>query len=505
MSFSNRVNQIIFENDKKTIWISAHNKWRTSATLCRRQDKNLKIKLRDHYETFSQISIFEQRNVDFKLKTLTNKTIAILSDIARNTFFIFFILSRFAWWLLRWFICDLIDALLCLQLIIMIYTISNKIFLFAFCQQKLFIVRVWICNTWNQVQINNQQTFSNSVDLNESLESVFQSNEKTRSYDLSFHFADYETTIRFFKISLLKSKYFNSDQKFFLNRFNEFIDQTIDVIEATQLFHVHMIDIINMHVTNIKYVVQKLNDDNFLFRIFVAINDTLTKNMIWLNSWHLIYFSIDIESFQQFFVQIQEIRNLKLMQNHVNLMLNNLTVDIQMIFRLKKVLLKLERLMNVIEFRINVIEARNAKKKYNRHINKITAWMKRDLYEKSYEIYQMKQRRKWFAIMKKKFVATSLFVVQATRQLETTYEFCQAFSKRFIKKKHNREIRISSISLNQKANFENESKHCKFRMTIEILSNNIIAISCSRFQARIFEFEFVYAQRRIIKILTSQT
>ena len=110
---SNRVTRNIKKNNSKRFWIFIQKKWRVNVVLCRRQNKNFRIKLRTRYEILFDFSTFEKhKNFDLNLITFEINLFAILMNVARNIMSIFFIMIYFAWYFLFWFVCIFLVVLL---------------------------------------------------------------------------------------------------------------------------------------------------------------------------------------------------------------------------------------------------------------------------------------------------------------------------------------------------------------------------------------------------------
>ena len=230
----------------------------------------------------------------------------------------------------------------------MTYIVINTVFLFEFCQQNLSIVRNWICNFWNEIQHDIYQFIS--INFNDFFENIFYNEKKIMSYELSHHFVCYQTKVRFFRVFLFEFEYFFDDQTYFDDKFNDFINQINQTILTMQKFHFHIVKIIIIYLFNIKFVIKKLDDDDIVSQIivFVSIDNFLTQNMTHLNFWHLIYFSIDIESFQISLFKIRNIKFMKFMKNHVILIKKRLKMNVDLILTLQKKFWSFEKLFNEI-------------------------------------------------------------------------------------------------------------------------------------------------------------
>ena len=257
---SNRVTRNINKNNEK-FWIIIQKKWRANVVLCRRQSKDFRIKLKTRYETLLNF-MFEKHKIDLNLMIFEINLFAIFMNVVRDTMSIFLIITYFVWYFLFWFVCTLLIVLLCLQFLIMTYIVINIAFFFDFCQQNLSMIRNWICNFWNEIQRN---IFSFvSINLNNFFENILHSEKKIMTYELSHHFALYQTKIRFFRVFLFEFEYFFDDQTYFDDKFNDFINQISQAILTTQRFHFHIVKIINIHFFDIKFVIRKLDDDDFI-------------------------------------------------------------------------------------------------------------------------------------------------------------------------------------------------------------------------------------------------
>ena len=185
------------------------------------------------------------------------------------------------------------------------------------------------------------------------------------------------------------------------------------------------------HLSDTKFVVQRLSDDGFVFQVFVSVSVSgfLARGMAHLESWHLVYLSVGIESFQASSLQVQNIRSMKLMEDHVTLMKERLKADVDLILTLQRKLWNLgelfdEIVIHVFQFKFwNTLEA-------HRKGNRLTGWAKEKLYGQDHKDYQIDQRDKWLTIMGDEFKNATAFVGQAAHELTNAHLACQRLSER---------------------------------------------------------------------------
>ena len=190
--------------------------------------------------------------------TLLNQIRACATFLLRLLQVIRRILSLYivwTWFVMRWPICIVLAKWLFLQDIAITYTITSNAFLSGFCQYRLPIMRDWMCSSWNEfANYRDLASATTTKIINQSFDNILQNTKKTMLYKLLFFISRYQTTIRFFRVSLPKSKYASKNQLFFESKFSKFIDLSNYTIVNAQLFHIHIIDTINSHVSNTKYV-----------------------------------------------------------------------------------------------------------------------------------------------------------------------------------------------------------------------------------------------------------
>ena len=424
-----RVARSTRKNNTERFWVSIQKKWRVSAALCRRQGKDLRIKLKARYEALLGPSVLEKHKYGLGLIALGTNLIAALMDVVRDTVSIFLIMAYFAWYLLFWPVCTFLAALLCLQLLAMAYTVTSTAFLSNFCQQDLPIIRNWICSSWDEVQRNIHQ--SGSTNLNSPFGNILHSEEKTMSYELPHHLACYQARVRSFRASLPEFEYSLGDQAYFGSKFGDFINQTSQTILTTQKFHSHIVGTITTHLSDTKFVVQKLGDDGFVsqVQVSVSVSGLLARGMTHLNSWHLVYLPAGIEPFQTSSLQVQNIRSMKLMEDHVTLMKERLKVDVDLILTLQRKLWSLGELSEEIAIHVSQSKSWNTLEAYQKG-NRLTGWAKEKLYGQDHKDYQINQRDKWLTIMGDEFKNATAFVSQAAHELTNAHLACQRLSER---------------------------------------------------------------------------
>ncbi len=137
-------------------------------------------------------------------------------------------------------------------------------------------------------------------------------------YKFLFFIIEYQTTIRFFQISLFEFEYTFENQIFFQFKFAKFIDLSNYTIVNTQLFYTYIVDIINSYVSNTKYIIQKLENNNYLFSTTLSISELFQQEVIWLNYYYLIFLFVNIKSFQERAFQAQYKEVVKLIKKYVN-------------------------------------------------------------------------------------------------------------------------------------------------------------------------------------------
>lgn len=186
------------------------------------------------------------------------------------------------------------------------------------------------------------------------------------SYKLPFFITRYQTTIRFFRVSLPKFEYASQDQLFFQFEFVEFIDLSNHTIVNAQLFHAHIVNTINSHVLNTNYVMQKLENNNYLSSMILSTNELLQQGMLWLDYYHLIYLPASMEPFQERAFQTHHKEALKLMKEHVRNIVHRLLIDLDLILILQNSLWSLEQSSKSIATRISQCKRNNKLEDFQR-------------------------------------------------------------------------------------------------------------------------------------------
>ena len=170
---------------RESSWHHIASKWRATFALCRRQSKDLKIKLKTHYHALSASRLFEDRgSILSALKTMSINLFAMTWDIVRDMWSILRIMLRFSWFLLKWSTLFVLIGLLCLQILAFIYTLFSTAFLNSFCQRSLPFVRNFVCSSWDELR--NNLDMRSTTNLNHSFRLFFKATK--RLCRTSYHF-----------------------------------------------------------------------------------------------------------------------------------------------------------------------------------------------------------------------------------------------------------------------------------------------------------------------------
>ncbi|KAL8967916.1 MAG: hypothetical protein Q9197_005159 [Variospora fuerteventurae] len=413
---------------KQSSLVSARKRWWTSTAPSRRQATDLGIKLMARYNALPHLQpIAERRRLGWLDKELAFTLFAGLREVLEDVWSILRILLRFTWYFLRLPCCSVLAILLGLQIIAMLYTITSTAFLASFCQYKLPLVRNWVCSERDLVLLHRQ--VPPAENLNQPLGNILQSNERTISYELPHLLSRYETSVRTFRVSLPESEYTASDQAYFRGKFTEFIDQSGFTILAAQLFHAHIVGTINAHVSDTRYVVDKLNDYGLMSPSKINHNGFLADTMAWLEFHYLVYLPVGIEPFQETSIQTYNNRHISLMERHVQDMSDRLAVDIDMVITLQKSLWKLGSISEEIANRISYSKSSDAKESHERE-GKPMQWISEVFFGKTFENYQIDQRSKWLGTMGPMFQDAGSFLYVAGIQLTSARTVCQELLER---------------------------------------------------------------------------
>ncbi|KAL8919552.1 MAG: hypothetical protein Q9208_006744 [Pyrenodesmia sp. 3 TL-2023] len=264
-----------------------------------------------------------------ELGTASGGALNLLWGIFRDAWRVFRIISRSAWYLLRWQVIVFLVMWACLQSMAVVYTVTSNTFLSSFCQRQLPLVRNWMCSSWDEHQ---PRLFQNdTMNLNHPFKNILQNRQKSLSYELPHHVAAYEAKIRSFRSSLPESEYAQHDKERFHEKFTDLIGECHTAIPAAQIFHAHIVGTINHHVSDTKYVVKRLENEGFLspLPMPMPIDGLLVQNMIWLGTHRLLYLPAGIEPLQETSVQAHRMRGVRLMEDHVAIMKRRIEEDIE--------------------------------------------------------------------------------------------------------------------------------------------------------------------------------
>ncbi|KAL8730094.1 MAG: hypothetical protein Q9166_004293 [cf. Caloplaca sp. 2 TL-2023] len=308
------------------------------------------------------------------------------------------------------------------------YTITSEAFLDGFCQYKLPIVRGMICSDRDRDQLSGYNGNSTTVNLSKPLDKLLQSKEKTIAYELPFYLAHYESTVRGFRVSLPESGYSATDQEYFREEFTKFIDQSKYAIMTAQKFHVHMVRTINSHISDTKYVVQRLQDDGILSPSPKAHEGVLAWIMEWLNSYHLVYLPMGIEPFQVTDISTN-VRSVSIMEKHMRGMKKRLSDDIDLVLAVRNAMNTLGQTSEDIGDHIAVCKSENSRD-HSLAEGKSLQWIGENVWGKSYENYQLNPRTKWLGTMGPLFSDVIKFLILAEHELTLAYLVCQDFLER---------------------------------------------------------------------------
>ena len=428
-SVRKRVESMTRQKNNSFTYIQA--KWRASSALCRRQGKDLKTKLRAHYEALPRLQSFgDPGSLWPACKTLTTMFFAGFRDLLRDTFSIIRIEARFLWWLLYWpfaiLLGSLVFSLFGLQLLAWTYTYSSNTYLNIFCQGDFPVARNWICSNWDQRHSGHFQVQS-TTSLNGPFENILHSRENSMSYELPYHIARYETQIRSFRATLAESEYAPSDQKWFREEFTKCIDQSKTAIRAAQVFHAHMVKTINIHISDTAYLVQKLDESGYLSSssMLEPTDGILKQSVVWLNSHNLVHLPHGIEPFQERSARDDNVRGLQIMREHVVKMASRVAVGRDLVLNLQGSLRDVRDISEGISeyvsecTRSNEHEAIERRQKRFFRLNEM--WYGQDL-----KGYQIAQRKKSVETMGPVFKDAMGFVNLVADELGTAYDSCQA-------------------------------------------------------------------------------
>ncbi|CAF9934318.1 MAG: hypothetical protein HETSPECPRED_009173 [Heterodermia speciosa] len=204
-----------------------------SFALCRRQGRDLTLKLQTHYDALPRAQGFVNRaHIGSAFKALREIVLATVCDFVWDTWSMFWILWQAIWPLLYYPTCAFFAGWAVLQLLAMWYTYFSTLFYNSFCSYHLPFVRNYVCSVWDELQSTPVRT-ATMTNLNAPFENVLQIDGKTISYKLSHHLSSYEITMRGFRASLPITEYSAIDQSYFYDSFSKLINVTNPAIDES--------------------------------------------------------------------------------------------------------------------------------------------------------------------------------------------------------------------------------------------------------------------------------
>ena len=375
---------------------STQKEWLDSFALCRRQGRDLILKLQTHYVALPRAQGFVDReHMGSAFKALREIVVATICDFVRDTWSMFWILWQAIWPLLYYPTCAFFAGWAVLQLLAMWYTYFSTLFYNSFCPYHLPFVRNYVCSVWDELQSTPVRTVT-TTNLNAPFENVLQTDGKTIMYKLPHHLSSYQTTMRGFRASLPITEYSAIDQSYFYDSFSKLINVTNPAIDESQDFHIYMIQTIDMHVIGTKNVVQRMENGGLLDRTRTVVHSdsALVQIVEWFNSRHLIYLPGGIAPIHRSMVQAGELDSVKLMREHVEAIKYRLEKNIQLAIGLRGSLSRIEKLSEDIWSRVSQIRAKNTEEAHRKG-NRLRVWITESFYGQSHEHYQIDQREKW--------------------------------------------------------------------------------------------------------------
>ncbi|KAL9028873.1 MAG: hypothetical protein Q9196_002812 [Gyalolechia fulgens] len=415
--------------EKETMFTSVRKRWRECSALSRRQLIDLKIKLKEHYESLPWSQPLIDRNETSSVgKKLAWDTLTVSWDIVRTIWSILRIFLNLTWYLLKLPICCVLAALLFLQIVAMAYTIMSTTFLSSFCHLKLPVVRNWICSSHDQFLRESQQRMK-PENLNQPLAHLIEGDQKTMAYELPHYLSRYESTIRSYRVSLPETGFTAGDKVFFQEKFTDFIDQCERTIFGSQDFHAHVVGTINTHISNTAYIVSRLDDHGLFSQSKPTESGILANTMAWFNTYYLVWLPVGIGPFQEYSVPQYSSWAISMIEEHVSLMANRLTVDIDLVLALRAGLMGLKSTSEEIGTRLAMSKNDDGYQNYLKD-QRLLPWVSGLLFAPTYEDFQLVQRSKWTDTMGPFFKDILDFTGEAAKDLREAYTKCQDLLQR---------------------------------------------------------------------------
>ncbi|KAL8838300.1 MAG: hypothetical protein Q9170_002198 [Blastenia crenularia] len=263
--------------------------------------------------------------------------------------------------------------------------------------------------------------------LTQPFSKILDSEGKEIAYTLPHVITRYQSTVRYFRSSLPKSLLPEEEQEYFRDMFTQTIDLSSNLTTNTQRYCTHMAGIINSHVTDTKWVVQRLERQGFLSAPPVAQERALAQVLVQWNSYRLIYLP---PTFQQTSVNLRDSRSLGIMEEHVYTMTKRLAKSIDMNVELQRLIFVMLWLADQISGRVARQEEINLLAGFERDQD-FMLWVSEKVFgRKTWEGVQLDGQRKWFAEVAPVFYNAAQFLNDIVTQLKAAENAAQALLER---------------------------------------------------------------------------
>ena len=231
----------------------------------------------------------------------------------------------------------------------------------TFCPKKLPVLRNWICDSWDALQDSRELTVPAKSTISPVYLHYLESEDSTISYKLPHYLSLWEQAIRSFRASLPESEYSIDEQERFHALFTTYIQESIRTTKDAHLFYAHITGTVNHHVSDTRWLVQKLQDHGLSDNITLYVNGPLAQSMQFFNDHKMVYLPLGLQPFQQNVKQHSTLTALDLMKAHVGAIMQRLSDDIMMINVLQQSLHDLALSSDEIRYQASRLYAENRK------------------------------------------------------------------------------------------------------------------------------------------------
>ena len=309
-----------------------------------------------------------------------------------------------------------------LNLFATIYTVTHESFLKTFCPKQLPVVRSLLCSSWDQ----HQSQRSSSADitaqpgLNLPFKDYLDDGNSTLSYELPYYLAHLESSIRAFRASLPESEYPQEEQQIFYKEFSTYIEHSDNATTHAQDFYYHIMNTIQLHVSDTNWLVRKLDSTGFS-KVSVPVDGPLAKSMAFFQSYYMVYLINGIEPFRERGLQIS-LEATDLMRAHFSEMSERLLTAVRTIISLQQTLGDLSTDSEAIQKHISRCTADD--KMASRNRSRSWAYLTRTLLWRTQSQYQMDQQRQWLEDLQSVVKYATAFLTKVAKEFDIGRRAC---------------------------------------------------------------------------------